>query len=66
MSEQTATETHPDYCVCSRCEITPGAPFSWLKRVAGRPKRCPNCNSPRWDVPARWSRPDRTGKALDV
>ena len=47
---------HPDFCECSRCELEPGMPFSWIKRVAGRPKRCPNCNSPRWDSPRRLPR----------
>jgi hypothetical protein len=55
---------HPDYCECTRCEIEPGVPFSWIKRVAGRPKRCPNCNSPAWDRERRLpKRTDRTGEA---
>ena len=47
---------HPDFCECSRCEIEPGVPFTWLKRIPGRPKRCPNCNSPRWNTPRRLPR----------
>ena len=52
-----------EVCTCTRCETEPGSgvPFSWQKRIPGRPKRCPNCNSPRWDVERRLPRrTDRT------
>jgi len=31
-------------CDCRRCG------FAWVKRVEGRPKRCPHCTSPYWDI----------------
>jgi hypothetical protein len=31
-------------CNCVRCS------YVWVKRVAGRPVRCPNCKQPNWDV----------------
>ncbi len=62
-AEREAQQSHPDYCECSRCESEPGIPFSWIKRVTGRPKRCPNCNSPKWDTKPKWRRGDRTGDA---
>lgn len=30
---------------CLRCG------HDWDQRVAGRPRQCPNCKSPRWDTP---------------
>lgn len=58
--ERTTMADHPDYRECWRCESAPGVPFSWIKRVPGRPKRCPNCNSPRWDSARRLPRRKET------
>ena len=33
-------------CDCLRCG------HGWVKRIAGRPKHCPNCKQPNWDVEA--------------
>jgi predicted Zn-ribbon and HTH transcriptional regulator len=33
-------------CDCLRCG------HAWVKRVAGRPVRCPKCKQPNWDVAA--------------
>jgi hypothetical protein len=33
---------------CVRCGHT------WIPRVAGRPRQCPHCHQPKWDVPPRW------------
>ena len=29
---------------CTRCSYT------WVSRVNGKPKYCPNCKSPNWDI----------------
>ena len=31
-------------CDCLRCG------YGWIKRVAGRPARCPKCKQPNWDI----------------
>jgi hypothetical protein len=31
-------------CNCVRCS------HQWIKRISGRPKRCPNCKEHDWDV----------------
>jgi hypothetical protein len=31
-------------CKCVRCT------YVWVKRVPGRPVRCPNCKQPNWDI----------------
>ena len=31
-------------CECKRCG------YAWVKRVSGKPKRCPKCISPYWDT----------------
>ena len=33
-------------CKCERCRHT------WVKRIEGRPVRCPKCKQPNWDVKA--------------
>ena len=33
-------------CRCTRCR------HEWVKRIAGRPKRCPKCKEVNWDIPA--------------
>jgi Zn finger protein HypA/HybF involved in hydrogenase expression len=33
-------------CDCRRCG------HAWVKRIAGRPVRCPKCKEHDWDIPA--------------
>jgi hypothetical protein len=33
-------------CDCRRCG------YAWVKRIEGRPKRCPKCKEHDWDIPA--------------
>jgi hypothetical protein len=44
-------------CDCLRCG------HSWVKRVPGRPVRCPKCKQPYWDLPAGELRRGRPPKA---
>jgi hypothetical protein len=34
-------------CECLRCS------HAWIKRIEGRPVRCPKCKQPNWDLPRR-------------
>jgi len=33
------------YFQCLRCK------YAWLPRIAGTPKQCPYCKSPKWNIP---------------
>ena len=50
-------------CDCLRCG------HGWVKRVAGRPVRCPKCKQPNWDVAVggvRMGRPPKTAAKTKV
>jgi len=44
-------------CECRRCK------YAWVKRIAGRPERCPRCKEHHWDVPAGKLKRGRPPKA---
>lgn len=44
----------PLRCTCLRC-IDPetGRPYTWVKRIATEPVKCPHCKSRLWNTPRR-------------
>lgn len=49
-------------CDCKRCG------YAWVKRIKGRPARCPKCKQPHWDIKAgvlpRGTKPGARTKAF--
>jgi Zn finger protein HypA/HybF involved in hydrogenase expression len=43
-ADVNTTLAKPAVCVCECCG------WDWTPRYFEKPKRCPNCNSPRWDI----------------